>query len=120
MSTEISPIDRRLACWPDLDRLPAHRALWSGDSAPCAAPHDPLHDPLHGALRAALSTALTPKQRQAVELYYFEGRTEQEIAERLGVSQQVVHRRIHGARRGGRIVGGALARLRKALAPWSP
>ncbi len=72
------------------------------------------------ALAEALHTALTERQRQAVRLYYFEGLSEAAIARQLGVSQQVVHRRIHGARRGGRRIGGALARLRAVLEMGGP
>ncbi len=67
-------------------------------------------------VRHAVATALTGKQREAVELHFFEGLSQSEIARRLGVSQQVVEKRLHGATRGGRRVGGALAKLRVALA----
>lgn len=68
-------------------------------------------------VRAALDRALTAKQREAVELFFFEGLSQSAIARRLGVSQQVIQRRLHGARRRGAIIGGALPRLRAALAP---
>lgn len=71
---------------------------------------------LDSAVRHAVETALTPKQREAVELHFFEGLSQCEIARRLGISQQVVQKRIYGAARGGSVVGGALARLREALA----
>ncbi|HEU4537985.1 MAG TPA: sigma-70 family RNA polymerase sigma factor [Polyangiaceae bacterium] len=68
------------------------------------------------ALRAAVAGALTSKQREVVELHFFEGLSQGEIARRLGVSQQVVQKRLHGDRRAGKLVGGALPRLREALA----
>ncbi len=40
-----------------------------------------------------------------------------EIARRLGVSQQVVQKRLYDAPRRGVLIGGALARLRAALEP---
>lgn len=67
-------------------------------------------------IRLAVETALTDKQREAIELFFFEGLSQSEIARRLGVSQQVIQKRIYGANRGGVLVGGALARLREALA----
>ncbi len=69
-------------------------------------------------VRDAVRTALTAKQREAVELFFFEGQSQSEIARRLGVSQQVVQRRLYGASRGGAVVGGALAKLREVLAPY--
>jgi predicted DNA-binding protein (UPF0251 family) len=72
---------------------------------------------VEGAVRHAVATALTDKQREAVELYFFEGLSQAAIARRLGVSQQVIQKRLYGAARGGVTVGGAIARLRAALAP---
>lgn len=66
-------------------------------------------------MRDAVQTALTEKQREAVELFFFEGLSQSEIARRLGVSQQVVQKRLFGAPRGGAVVGGAIAKLRVAL-----
>ena len=69
------------------------------------------------AVRHAVGTVLTDKQREAVELFFFEGLSQSEIARRLGVSQQVIQKRLYGAPRRGAVVGGAIARLREALAP---
>jgi RNA polymerase sigma factor (sigma-70 family) len=68
-------------------------------------------------VRKAVDTALTEKQKEAVELFFFEGLSQSEIARRLGVSQQVVQKRLYGAPRRGAIVGGAIARLRAVLGP---
>lgn len=65
-------------------------------------------------LRQALA-ALTPKQREAVELHFFEGLSQGAIARRLGISQQVIQKRLHGVQRRGRRIGGALPRLRSVL-----
>jgi RNA polymerase sigma factor (sigma-70 family) len=62
----------------------------------------------------SVRTGLTAKQRRIVELYFYDGRTQVEIADELGVSQQVVSRQLFGVVREGRRVGGAIARLRKA------
>lgn len=66
-------------------------------------------------VREAVANALTPKQREAVELFFFEGFSQSEIARRLGVSQQVVQKRLYGVRRRGVMIGGALPRLREVL-----
>jgi RNA polymerase sigma factor (sigma-70 family) len=64
-------------------------------------------------LRTIIASGLTDRQRQIVHAYFFEERTEAEIARDLGIAQQVVSRHLFGALRMGRRVGGAVARLRK-------
>ena len=68
-------------------------------------------------VRRAVETALTETQREAVELFFFEGLSQSEIARRLGVSQQVIQKRLYGVSRRGVVVGGAIARLREVLTP---
>lgn len=65
-------------------------------------------------LGVIVSSTLTDKQRRIVELYFFEGRSQTEVAAELGISQQVVSRQLFGVLRNGRRVGGAVRRLRKA------
>jgi RNA polymerase sigma factor (sigma-70 family) len=99
-----SEADPRLVFWPEMDRIP------------CPAPTTPTPDTaLHERLRRAIQRELTPRQRQVVELTYFQGCSQRETAARLGVSQQVVHKCLHGTKRRGRTIGGALKRLRAAL-----
>jgi RNA polymerase sigma factor (sigma-70 family) len=64
-------------------------------------------------LHLIIRTRLTPRQREIVNAYFFEGRTEAEIAAQLGIAQQVVSRHLFGTLRAGRRVGGAMAKLRK-------
>ena len=108
-STAERPRRERLVA--DLDRLDGRRRLWADDAS------SPSRDHLCDAVRSAVATSLTSKQRQVVEAYFFEGLSQCEIARRLGVTQQVVQKRLYGAPRRGRVVGGAIARLREALAP---
>ncbi len=97
----------------DPERLLGARPLWEnnvddGDHEPRAS--------LHDAVRSAVESALTARQREVVEAYFFEGLSQGDIARRLGISQQVVQKRLHGAARGGKLVGGAIHRLRGVLA----
>ena len=69
------------------------------------------------AVREAVTTSLTTKQREVVEGYFFEGLSQGQLAARLGITQQVVNKRLYGAQRRGRRVGGALERLRHTLSP---
>ena len=64
-------------------------------------------------LRTIIESDLTPRQREIVQMYFFDGRTEADIAKELGIAQQVVSRHLFGALRAGRRVGGAMAKLRK-------
>jgi len=59
---------------------------------------------------------LTERQCEIVGLYFFAEMNQREIAERLGISQQSICEHLYGKRRGGRTVGGALRKLRKACA----
>lgn len=59
---------------------------------------------------------LTPRQHEAVRLYFFEGLNQREIAGRLGIAQQSVSEHLYGKVRDGHAVGGALRKLRRACA----
>jgi RNA polymerase sigma factor (sigma-70 family) len=73
-------------------------------------------------LRELVASSLTEKQREIVQLYFFEGLTQEGIARRLGISQQVVSRHLFGVVRKGRRIGGAIQRLRKICDErgWDP
>ncbi len=60
-----------------------------------------------------ITTQLTAKQRRVVEMYFYEDKTQQEIAQALGINQQVVSKHLFGVLRDGRKVGGAVRKLRK-------
>jgi len=61
-----------------------------------------------------IENELTPKQRQAVILYFFGQKTQEEIGKIMGIPHQVVSQHIYGIRRNGKKIGGAMARIRKA------
>jgi len=65
-------------------------------------------------LLAILCDVLTPRQREVVLMYFYEGANQRQIAERLGVTQQSVSEHLYGKVRSGRAVGGAIRKLRKA------
>lgn len=60
-------------------------------------------------------SALTLRQRQVVELYCLDGRTQAEVADTIGISQATVSQHLKGKLRGGRHVGGAFRKIRKAI-----
>jgi RNA polymerase sigma factor (sigma-70 family) len=104
---------RRTVSWTDFDALDAREQLWSFARDESTGEIDERAALVRNAVRAVLS----PKQREVVEAYFFDGLSQEQIAARLHISQQVVQRRLHGVMRRGRRIGGALARLRTALAP---
>jgi RNA polymerase sigma factor (sigma-70 family) len=65
-------------------------------------------------LMEIIEDELTPKQRQAIILYFFAQKTQEEIGRIMGIPHQVVSQHIHGIRRNGKRIGGAIARIRKA------
>ena len=105
--------------WREIPFAPDVLDMWDIGGDP-DEPEDPKRARLRAELVAALTelvaTRLTPHQRRIVELYFYEGRTQQEIAADLRISQQTVSRQLFGVVRDGKKVGGALKRLRDACA----
>jgi RNA polymerase sigma factor (sigma-70 family) len=66
-----------------------------------------------GDIQSIISTRLTPKQREIVDMYFFRGMKQQEIAAELCLPQQVVSKHLFGVMRNGRKVGGAITKIRK-------
>jgi RNA polymerase sigma factor (sigma-70 family) len=101
--------------WREIPFSPDVLDTWNVGAEP-GEPEDPrrarLRAELIAALRELVATRLTDRQRRIVELYFYEGRTQQEISAELGISQQVVSRQLFGVVRNGKKVGGAIKRLR--------
>ena len=104
----------------DPERLAGARPLWDNNVDDVASGNGEPRADLHDAVRTAVASDLTEKQREVVEAYFFEGLSQGDIARRLGISQQVVQKRLHGTPRGGKLVGGAIHRLRGVLAERVP
>ncbi len=110
-SPDAEPVkQRREVLWSNFDALSSENLLWWGAV-------ETQSDERAELVRQAVAEALSPKQREVVEAYFFEGLSQGDIARRLGISQQVVHKRLYGVTRNGRPVGGALRKLRAALEP---
>jgi len=60
-----------------------------------------------------MDDVLTERQREIVHLYFFKKMTEEEIAQKLGISISSVSQHLFGKRRNDKVVGGALQKLRK-------
>ena len=106
----------RLLFVADLDQNASQAGLWQASTE--TPPQTKLK--LYQALHRAIAESLTPKQQEAIQLYFFEGLSQSQIARELGVSQQVINKRIYGTQRNGNLVGGALRKLRQALSTSLP
>lgn len=75
-------------------------------------------------LEMVIAEVLTDRQREVVELYFFEAMNQRQIGKELGISQQVVSEHLYGKQRDGKAEGGALKKLRKMCAArgisWPP
>ena len=78
------------------------------------AEKDQLRSDALAQIKILIQTKLTEKQRQIVEMYFYQGKTQQEIAKELGINQQVVSKHLFGVLRDGQKVGGAIRKLQKS------
>lgn len=63
-----------------------------------------------------IDAKLTQRQREVVTLYYVHDKTQEDIAVILELTQSTVSRHLFGTVRDGKKVGGAIPKLRKAIA----
>lgn len=97
-----------------MDAFSSGRSLWKSrreTRQPVAALA--MKRELLAALHRLIESELTPRQQECIRLYFLEGRTQQEVAEELGICRRVVSQHLFGICRNGRHVGGALKRIRK-------
>lgn len=97
-----------------LDAFSTGRALWRPSRHVPEGPskHAQKRELVQALLRF-IEDELTTRQRDCVRLYFFEGLSQQEVAEALGISRRVVSQHLFGIHRNGQQVGGAMKRIRK-------
>ncbi len=66
-------------------------------------------------MRELIERRLTPRQKQALRLYYLDGRTQEDVAAIMKVSQSTVSRHLFGTVRNGKKIGGAVHKLRRLI-----
>ena len=100
-----------------LDRVAATRALWYETDVDRQR-RDAMRD-FYAAVapdvHRLIDATLTQRQREILKLYYFYGKTQEDIAAILNVSQSTISRHLFGTVRDGRKVGGAIRKLQKAI-----
>lgn len=62
-----------------------------------------------------MNDKLTKRQSEVIQLYYVHGKTQEDIAAILNLTQSTVSRHLFGTVRGGKKVGGAIPKLQKAV-----
>lgn len=100
-----------------LDRFSSHAALWfetEMDRERRYAMQD-FYRAVSPVVRSLIDSKLTGRQREILRLYYIDGKTQEDIADLLSVSQSTVSRHLFGTVRSGKKVGGAIPKLRKAI-----
>ena len=99
----------------DLEQFPNEANVWyeTGEDRVCRYQREDRVDELADAVYDFLSQYLTQKQCEAVVLYFIYQKTQQEVAEILGISRRVVSQHLFGICRDGKHIGGAVNKLRK-------
>lgn len=64
-------------------------------------------------IRRIIQNELTQRQAECIQLYFYHGKTQEEIGNILGISGRVVSQHLFGVTRNGKQVGGAVNKIRK-------
>ncbi|MFP6583799.1 MAG: sigma factor-like helix-turn-helix DNA-binding protein [Candidatus Hydrogenedentota bacterium] len=100
-----------------LENLPAERALWfeSDEDRERRDAFSNFFTEVKPVVLDLLDSKLTQRQMEVVKLYYLYGKTQEDIATILDLTQSTVSRHLFGTVRGGKKVGGAIPKLRKVI-----
>lgn len=100
-----------------LESIPANRGLWfeTEDDRERRYAMSDFFTTVLPAIMRLVTSELTSRQREVVELYYVYGKTQEDIAKILDLTQSTVSRHLFGTVRGGKKVGGAIPKLRKIV-----
>ena len=101
----------------NLDRLPAHEGMYyeTGIDRDRRYAMQDFYEEVTPAVTTLISASLTKRQREIVQLYYGMGKTQEDIAAILDLTQSTVSRHLFGTVRDGKKVGGAIPKLQKLI-----
>lgn len=105
-----------------LENLPASRGLWfetEEDRQRRYAFRDFFQD-VRPVIFDLIDSELTRRQKEVLRLYYLYGKTQEDIATILDLTQSTVSRHLFGTVRQGKKVGGAIPKLKKILEKTRP
>jgi len=100
-----------------LENLPAHKALWfeTEEDRERRYAFKDFFEEVSPAVQGIMDASLTKRQREVVSLYYLLGKTQEDIATILELTQSTVSRHLFGTMRRGKKVGGAIPKLKKII-----
>ena len=100
-----------------LESVPTHRALWYETEEDRHRRHafKDFFQNVRPVVWDLIDGELTVRQQQVVRLYFLCGKSQEDIAIILDLSQSTVSRHLFGTVRDGKKVGGAIPKLRKAI-----
>lgn len=99
----------------DLDRYSTEAGLWfeTREDDQYQLQREKRNKQLLRPIMDLIGNALTERQRQVLLLYYMHQKTQEEVAQIMGISRRVVSQHLFGIRRNGKQVGGAINKIRK-------
>ena len=99
----------------DVEQIPNEAGLWFESSEDREGRYrwEDRAAALFPRLDALIGEGLTGRQRETLVLYFQYGKTQQEIADILGISRRVVSQHLFGIMRNGKAVGGAVRKIQK-------
>ena len=100
-----------------LESMPTSRGLWheTEEDRQRRYAFQDFFNEIRPVVHDMISARLTKRQQEVVQLYYVLGKTQEDIAVILDLSQSTVSRHLFGTVRDGKKVGGAIPKLRKVL-----
>lgn len=100
-----------------LENTPAERGVWfeTEEDRERRYAFEEFYANVLPAVKQLIDARLTPRQRQILKLYYFNGKTQEDIAAELDLTQSTVSRHLFGTMRDGKKVGGALPKLQRIV-----
>ena len=100
-----------------LENLPSQRALWyeTSEDRERRYAFQEFFEEVNPSVNSMIDTNLTKRQQEVVQLYYLHGKTQEDIATILDLTQSTVSRHLFGTMRRGKKVGGAIPKLRKII-----
>ncbi len=100
-----------------LESLPASRGLWydTEEDRQRRYAFQDFFQAVRPVVQRMIDTDLTKRQQEVVKLYYLYGKTQEDIATILELTQSTVSRHLFGTVRKGKRVGGAIPKLKKRM-----